>query len=47
MSLKPRCTFTWRRNGCAWTLAVEDNDRMGKFVSTDSTGNYPVRFNDF
>ena len=28
-------------------LAVEDNDRMGKFVSSDSTGNYPVRFNDF
>lgn len=28
-------------------LAVEDNDRMGQFVSSDSTGNYPVRFNDF
>ncbi len=28
-------------------LAVEDNDRMGKFVSSDSTGNYPVRFNDY
>jgi creatinine amidohydrolase/Fe(II)-dependent formamide hydrolase-like protein len=28
-------------------LAVEDNDRMGKFVSSDSTGKYPVRFNDF
>ena len=28
-------------------LAVEDNDRMGRFVSSDSTGNYPVRFNDF
>lgn len=28
-------------------LAAEDNDRMGKFVSSDSTGNYPVRFNDF
>jgi creatinine amidohydrolase len=28
-------------------LAVADNDRMGKFVSSDSTGNYPVRFNDF
>jgi creatinine amidohydrolase len=28
-------------------LAVEDNDRMGEFVSSDSTGNYPVRFNDF
>jgi creatinine amidohydrolase len=27
--------------------AVEDNDRMGEFVSSDSTGNYPVRFNDF
>ncbi len=27
--------------------AVEDNDRMGKFVSSDSTGNYPVRFNDY
>jgi creatinine amidohydrolase len=27
--------------------AVEDNDRMGHFVSSDSTGNYPVRFNDF
>jgi creatinine amidohydrolase len=28
-------------------LAVEDNDRMGKFVSSDSTSNYPIRFNDF
>jgi creatinine amidohydrolase len=28
-------------------LAVEDNDRMGEFVSSDSTSNYPVRFNDF
>lgn len=28
-------------------LAVEDNDRMGKYVSSDSTSNYPVRFNDF
>ncbi len=28
-------------------LAVADNDRMGKYVSSDSTGNYPVRFNDF
>jgi creatinine amidohydrolase len=28
-------------------LAVEDNDRMGKFVSNDSTSNYPVRFSDF
>jgi creatinine amidohydrolase len=27
--------------------AVEDNDRMGRFVSSDSTMNYPVRFNDF
>jgi creatinine amidohydrolase len=27
--------------------AVEDNDRMGKHVSSDSTKNYPVRFNDF
>jgi creatinine amidohydrolase len=27
-------------------LAVEDNDRMGKYVSSDSTSNYPVRFND-
>ena len=27
--------------------AVEDNDRMGKFVSSDSTGNYSVRFNDY
>ena len=27
--------------------AVADNDRMGRFVSSDSTGNYPVRFNDF
>lgn len=27
--------------------AVEDNDRMGKFVSSDSTANYPVRFNDY
>lgn len=27
--------------------AVEDNDRMGRFVSSDSTGNYPVRFNDY
>jgi creatinine amidohydrolase len=27
--------------------AVSDNDRMGKFVSSDSTGNYRVRFNDF
>ncbi|MCS6850661.1 MAG: creatininase family protein [Gemmataceae bacterium] len=28
-------------------LAVEDNDRMGRFVSSDSTANYPVRFNDY
>jgi creatinine amidohydrolase len=28
-------------------LAVADNDRMGRFVSSDSTGNYPVRFNDY
>jgi creatinine amidohydrolase len=28
-------------------LAVADNDRMGKYVSSDSTSNYPVRFNDF
>ncbi len=28
-------------------LAVEDNDRMGKHVSSDSTKNYPVRFSDF
>lgn len=27
--------------------AVADNDRMGRFVSSDSTGNYPVRFNDY
>jgi creatinine amidohydrolase len=27
--------------------AVEDNDRMGRFVSSDSTMNYPVRFNDY
>jgi creatinine amidohydrolase len=27
--------------------AVADNDRRGEFVSSDSTGNYPVRFNDF
>lgn len=27
--------------------AVTDNDRMGKFVSSDSTAKYPVRFNDF
>lgn len=28
-------------------LAVADNDRMGRYVSSDSTWNYPVRFNDF
>jgi creatinine amidohydrolase len=28
-------------------LAVADNDRMGAHVSSDSTSNYPVRFNDF
>jgi creatinine amidohydrolase len=27
--------------------AVEGNDRMGTFVSSDSTKNYPVRFNDY
>ncbi len=27
--------------------AVEDNDRIGEFVSSDSTMNYFVRFNDF
>jgi creatinine amidohydrolase len=27
--------------------ATADNDRMGKFVSSDSTGNYFVRFNDY
>src|SRR5690606_32370489 len=27
--------------------AVEDNDRMGNFVSSDSTANYFVRFNDY
>src|SRR5436309_3374640 len=27
------------------SLAVEDNDRMGQFASSDSTG--PVRFNDY
>ena len=27
--------------------AVEDNDLMGHFLSSDSTGNYPVRFNDY
>jgi len=27
--------------------AVEDNDRMGKYVSSDSTPNYFVRFNDY
>jgi creatinine amidohydrolase/Fe(II)-dependent formamide hydrolase-like protein len=28
-------------------LAVKDDDRMGQFVSSNSTANYPVRFNDF
>ena len=28
-------------------LAAADNDRMGKYVSSDSTMNYPVRLNDF
>jgi creatinine amidohydrolase len=28
-------------------LAAADNDRAGKYVSSDSTRNYPVRFNDF
>ena len=28
-------------------LAVEDNDRMGRYVSSDSTRNYPVRFSDY
>ena len=27
--------------------AVKDDDRMGKFVSSDSTKDYPVRFNDY
>ncbi len=27
--------------------AVADNDRMGKYVSSDSTPNYYVRFNDY
>jgi creatinine amidohydrolase len=27
--------------------AVKDDDRMGKFVSSDSTSNYRVRFNDY
>jgi creatinine amidohydrolase len=27
--------------------ALADDDRMGKFVSSDSTWNYPVRFNDY
>lgn len=27
--------------------AVEDNDRMGRFTSSDSTANYFVRFNDY
>jgi len=28
-------------------LAVKDDDRMGQYLSSDSTRNYPVRFNDF
>jgi creatinine amidohydrolase len=28
-------------------LAVKDDDRMGKYVSSDSTRNFPVRFSDF
>ena len=28
-------------------LAVRDDDRMGKYVSSDSTSNYPVRFSDY
>src|SRR5437773_12382542 len=28
-------------------LAKADSDRMGRFVSSDSTGNYPVLFNDY
>lgn len=27
--------------------AVADDDRRGAYVSSDSTGNYPVRFNDY
>jgi creatinine amidohydrolase/Fe(II)-dependent formamide hydrolase-like protein len=27
--------------------AAEGNDRMGKHVSSDSTSNYKIRFNDF
>jgi creatinine amidohydrolase len=27
--------------------AIADNDRRGTFVSSDSTSNYPVRFNDY
>jgi creatinine amidohydrolase len=27
--------------------AIADNDRRGQFVSSDSTSNYPVRFNDY
>jgi creatinine amidohydrolase len=27
--------------------AVADDDRRGAFVSSDSTGNFPVRFNDY
>jgi creatinine amidohydrolase len=28
-------------------LAAADNDHRGRFVSSDSTANYPVRFNDY
>jgi creatinine amidohydrolase len=28
-------------------LAVKDDDRRGRFLSSDSTGSYPVRFNDY
>jgi creatinine amidohydrolase len=28
-------------------LAAADNDRIGQYVSSDSTSNYPVRFNDY
>jgi hypothetical protein len=27
--------------------AKKHDDRMGTYVSSDSTGNYPVRFNDY
>jgi creatinine amidohydrolase len=28
-------------------LAAKDDDVRGRYLSSDSTGNYPVRFNDF